>query len=192
MLAADAARMSTTLATATGPHIFWITSRAAGTAALLLSSLGVTVGLMISGRFGGRGRGADLRPLHEALSLATLAALAVHGLSLLGDNYMNPSLAEIAIPFVSGYKTFWTSLGIVGFWALVLLGPSYYARRLIGRKRWVKLHRFSAVAWLAGLIHALGEGSDAGSAWFVLLTAAAVLPALALLTLRNFQGSVAK
>jgi sulfoxide reductase heme-binding subunit YedZ len=183
--------MSAALATATGPHLFWITSRAAGTAALFLSSAGVCVGLLLSGRFV-RGRGAELRPLHEALSLATIAALLVHGLSLLGDKYLHPSLVDIAVPFAGSYKTGWTSLGIIAAWALVLLGPSYYVRRVIGQKRWVKLHRFTAIAWIAGIIHALGEGTDAGSAWFVLMIAATTIPALVLLTLRNFQGSVAK
>jgi sulfoxide reductase heme-binding subunit YedZ len=183
--------MSTLLATDTGPHLFWITSRAAGTAALFLSSLGVCVGLLMSGRFM-RGRGADLRPLHEALSLATIAALLVHGLSLLGDKYLHPSLIDIAVPFAGSYKTGWTSLGIIAAYALILLGPSYYLRRAIGQKRWVKLHRFTAVAWIAGIVHAIGEGSDAGSAWFVVLIAMTTVPALLLLTLRNFQGSVAK
>ncbi|HEX6713754.1 MAG TPA: ferric reductase-like transmembrane domain-containing protein [Thermoleophilaceae bacterium] len=183
--------MSTLLATATGPHLFWITSRAAGTAALLLSSLGVCVGLLMSGRFM-RGRGADLRPLHEALSLATIAALLVHGLSLLGDKYLHPSLIDVAVPFAGSYKTGWTSLGIIAAYALILLGPSYYMRRAIGQKRWVKLHRFTAVAWIAGIVHAIGEGTDASSAWFVVLIAMTTIPALLLLTLRNFQGSVAK
>jgi methionine sulfoxide reductase heme-binding subunit len=179
-----------TLATGTAPHLFWITSRAAGTAALFLSSAGVCIGLLMSGRFV-RGRGADLRPLHEALSLATIAALLVHGLSLVGDKYINLSLVDVVVPFAGGYKTGWTSLGIVAAWALVLLGPSYYVRRAIGQKRWVKLHRFTAVAWVAGIVHALGEGTDAGSAWFVLLIATTTVPALLLLTLRKFQGSAA-
>ena len=179
-----------TLATGTAPHLFWITSRAAGTAALFLSSAGVCIGVLMSGRFV-RGRGADLRPLHEALSLATIAALLVHGLSLVGDKYINLSLVDVVVPFAGGYKTGWTSLGIVAAWALVLLGPSYYVRRAIGQKRWVKLHRFTAVAWVAGIVHALGEGTDAGSAWFVLLIATTTVPALLLLTLRKFQGSAA-
>jgi sulfoxide reductase heme-binding subunit YedZ len=183
--------VETVLATSTGPHLFWIISRAAGTAALLLSSMGVCAGLLMSGRFV-RGRGAELRPLHEALSLATIAALLVHGLSLLGDQYLHLSLVDIAVPFAGSYKTFWTSLGIVSAWALILLGPSYYLRRLIGQKRWVKLHRFTALAWVLGIVHALGEGSDAGSGWFLLLIGLAIVPALLLLTLRNFQGSVAK
>ena len=75
-----------------------------------------------------KGRRADLRVTHEALSLATLAALAVHGLTLIGDGFMHPTLADVAIPFVSGYKTLWTSTGIIAFWMLALLGLSYYAR----------------------------------------------------------------
>ena len=183
--------MSTLLATDTTPHLFWITSRAAGTAALFLSSLGVCAGLLMSGRFV-RGRGADLRPLHEALSLATIAALAVHAISLVGDKFLHPSLIDVVVPFAGSYKTGWTSLGIIAAWMMVLLGPSYYARRVIGQKRWVKLHRFTALAWLGGIVHAIGEGSDSGSAWFVLLIAVSTVPALVLLTLRNFQGSVAR
>ena len=47
--------------------------------------------------------------MHEALSLATLAALDVHALALLGDSFMAPSLADITIPFVSGYQRLWTT-----------------------------------------------------------------------------------
>ena len=48
------------IATGTGPHLFWITSRAAGTAALILSSVSVSIGLLMGGRFVKR-RGHDLR-----------------------------------------------------------------------------------------------------------------------------------
>lgn len=171
------------IATATGPHLFWITSRAAGIAALLLSSISVSFGLALGGRMS-KGHRPDLRVTHEALSLATLAALAVHGLTLLGDSFMHPSFADIAVPFVSSYKTLWTSVGIVAFWALALLGLSYYARTRIGAQRWAKLHRFTALAWLLGLIHALGEGTDAGQAWFLAMSAIVTLPALVLLATR--------
>ncbi len=171
------------LATAVGPHLFWITSRAAGIAALVLSSLSVCIGLLMGGRIL-KGRQPDLRVTHEALSLATLVALVVHGLTLLGDSYINPSLGDIAIPFLSGYKTLWTSAGIVAFWVLLLLGLSYYARSRIGPQRWRKLHRFTALAWMLGIVHSLGEGTDAGQAWFLAMTAIVVVPALLLLAIR--------
>ena len=175
-------------ATAAGPHLFWLASRAAGIVALILSSVSVCVGLLMSGRLRKR-LGPDLRVTHEALSLATLAALAVHGLTLLGDGYLKPSLADVALPFVGSYKTFWTSTGIVAFWGLALLGLSYYARTRIGVQRWRRLHRFAALAWVLGIVHSLGEGTDAGQAWFLAMTAIVVLPALGLLAARRLTPS---
>jgi len=165
------------------PHLFWITSRAAGIVALVLASLAVSLGLVMSLKFMRR-RGPDLLATHEILSLSALVAIAVHGLALLGDQFLHPSIADIAIPFVSGYKTFWTSLGIIAGWGLALLGLSYYLRRHIGTRRWRKLHRFTAVLWLLGLGHALGEGTDAGQVWFLAMIGIVAVPALALLVTR--------
>ena len=169
-----------------GPHLFWITSRAAGTAALVLSSLAVCLGLMMSGRRL-RGRGPDLRAAHDAISLATLVAIGVHGGALLGDKFLHPSLADIAVPFVSGYKTLWTTTGIVAAWATAALGLSYYARRWIGQQRWRSLHSLTAVAWALGVLHSLGEGTDAGRLWFLAMVGIVVLPAAALVLARATQ-----
>lgn len=166
------------------PHLFWITSRAAGIVALVLASLGVSLGLVMSLKLMRR-RGPDLLATHEILSLAALAAIAVHGLTLIGDQYLHPSIADIAIPFVSSYKTVWTSLGIIAGWGLALLGLSYYARRLVGAVRWRKLHRFTALLWIAGLAHSLGEGTDAGQIWFLAMIGIVVVPAAALLLVRH-------
>ena len=173
------------LATAVTEHLFWITSRAAGTAALLLSSLAVCVGLLFGGKLV-KGR-PDLRHLHEALSLATIVAIAVHAVALLGDSFLRPSLADITIPFVSGYQRGWTTLGIVAGWAMIALGLSYYVRDRIGQQRWRMLHRFTALAWVAGLVHSLGEGTDAGQTWFLAATAIVAVPALVLLAVRHMR-----
>ena len=178
--------MSAPIATvAVGPHLFWITSRAAGTAALALSSLAVCAGLSVGTR--GRllrGRGGELKALHEALSLATLAAIAVHGAALLGDSWLHPSPLEISVPFAAAYRPFWTGLGIVAGWGLAVLGLSYYARRHIGQARWRSLHRFTALFWALGIVHTLGAGTDAAQPWFLILLAVPALPAAALLAAR--------
>jgi methionine sulfoxide reductase heme-binding subunit len=164
-------------------HVFWITSRAAGVVALMASSAAVTLGLLMGGRFA-KGRMSQLRVTHESLALATIAAIVVHGGALLGDSYLSPSLADVTIPFVSGYERVWTTTGIVAGWMLVVLGLSYYVRGRIGVARWRSLHRFTALAWLLGVVHGLMEGTDAGTAWFLIATAAAVLPAGGLLVAR--------
>ncbi len=173
-------------------HLFWITSRAAGIVALVVASVSVAIGLLMSTRVAGRRlRGPDLRVAHEVLSLATIVAIAVHGLSLIGDQYLRPSLLDVTVPFVSGYKTAWTSLGIIAGWGMIALGMSYYARGRIGAQRWRALHRCTAVAWLLGLVHSLGEGTDAGQAWFLVMTAIVVAPALVLLVRRLAGGRAA-
>jgi methionine sulfoxide reductase heme-binding subunit len=166
-----------------GPHLFWITSRAAGIAALVAASLAVSLGLLISTKLLRR-RGPDLLALHEVLSLSAIVAIVVHGVALLGDAYMHPSIADITIPFVSSYKSLWTSLGIIAGWGMILLGLSYYVRRWIGTARWRKLHRFTALLWLFGLGHALGEGTDAGQLWFLAMIAIVAVPAMLLLAMR--------
>jgi sulfoxide reductase heme-binding subunit YedZ len=166
-----------------GPHLLWITSRAAGSAALVLASVGVCVGLLMGGKFV-RGRGLDLRAAHETISIATLVAIVVHAVALLGDSFLHPSVADITIPFVSGYQRVWTTVGIVAGWATILLGLSFYARRWIGQRRWRSMHRFTVLAWGLGVIHSLGEGTDSGQTWFLVMTAIVVLPALALFVAR--------
>jgi len=172
------------------PHLFWITSRAAGFAALVLASLAVSLGLLMSTKIL-KGKALELRTTHEILSLSTIVAIVVHAVSLLGDTFLHPSVADIAIPFVSSYKSVWMTVGIVSGWSLILLGLSYYARRSIGAVRWRKLHRFTALAWLGGLVHSLGMGTDAGQIWFLAMIAIVAIPAMALLAIRVF-GSGAR
>jgi methionine sulfoxide reductase heme-binding subunit len=171
------------VATSVAPHLFWITSRAAGTAALVLSSAGAAIGLLMGGRLT-RGRTPDLRVVHEALSLATIVAVVVHAASLLGDGFLKPTVLDVSIPFVSGYKTTWTTVGIVGAWGMIILGLSYYIRSWIGPQRWRYLHRFSAIAWILGVVHSITEGTDAGTTWFLIMTAIVVVPVVVLLAAR--------
>lgn len=165
------------------PHLFWITSRAAGGAALLLASAAVAVGLMLSARRPGANK-RDLRPIHEALSLSTLAMVALHGLSLLGDSYLHPGISGIAVPFAGAYRPLFTGLGIVAGYGLAALGLTYYLRDRIGAARWRRLHRLTAVFWIAAIVHTIGAGSDVTEIWFLGISALLIVPAAGLLALR--------
>lgn len=165
------------------PHLFWITSRAAGGAAMLLASASVAVGLMMSGKRRGSSK-RDLRAIHEALSLTTLAMVALHGLSLLGDAFLNPGIVGITIPFAGGYRPIWTGIGIIAGYGLGILSLSYYIRDRIGPARWRRLHRLTAVFWLLAIGHTIGAGSDAAQIWFLAISGAIVIPAALLLALR--------
>lgn len=177
--------MTPAAAVSAGPHIFWITSRAAGTAALVLSSAAVCAGLLIGARGGRlRGFGGDSKALHEALSLATIVAIAVHGAALLGDHYLHPTPLDISVPFTGAYRPLWTGAGIVAGWGLAALGLSYYARSWVGQSRWRSLHRFTALFWALGIVHTLGSGTDAGQLWLLALLGISAAPAMILLAAR--------
>ena len=171
-------------------HLFWITCRASGIAALVLVSASVGVGVCLSGRLV-KGSGPDLRVAHETLSLAAYAMIALHVLSLLGDSYFHPTIADVAIPFERDYREPYMAIGIIGGWGTIVLGLSYYVRTHIGVQRWRKLHRFAALAWLLGLVHSLGEGTDAGQAWFLAMIAIVVAPAIVLLLSRLLESAAA-
>ena len=53
-----------------------------------------------------------LTALHEQTALAGLVAIAVHGITLLGDACLNPGLAGITVPVAIDYRPLWTGLGI--------------------------------------------------------------------------------
>jgi methionine sulfoxide reductase heme-binding subunit len=168
--------------TGVGPHLFWITSRAAGITAMTLASGSLGVGVLIRSR--GESRrllGSDVRALHEALSLATLIAIAIHGIALLGDSYLHPSPLDLAVPFTGAYRPLWTGLGIVAGWGLTALGLSYYGRARIGAARWRYLHRFIPVFWALGVLHTLGAGTDATQPWLLIVLGLPAVVALFLL-----------
>jgi sulfoxide reductase heme-binding subunit YedZ len=173
-----------------GAHLFWITSRAAGVSALILSSVAVTIGLLMGSRLVRGKRALDARALHEVLSLATIAAIVLHAGILLGDAFIHPSIADLTIPFVSGDQRWWLSLGIIAGWSTVLLGLSFYVRQHIGTRLWRSAHRFTALAWIGGVVHSLGEGPDAGTPWFLAMTAIVVVPPLLLLGVRLIGPAV--
>lgn len=180
-------------------HLWWLASRSSGIVAMLLLTYTMLVGLMMGGklvqRLAGRpGKGAlaikRLLETHEYASLAALIAIGVHGATLLGDAYMHPSVSQIAVPFNSDYRNFYTGIGIIAGYLSAALGLSFYVRKHIGVARWKKLHRYTVVAYVLALGHTLGAGTDAASEWFqVPLLASAALVALTFIWRASGLGS---
>ena len=164
---------------------WWLASRASGLVALALITLSVGLGLAMAGRaFQKPGLARTLMATHEHAALAGLIAIAVHGITLLGDTWLDPGPAGIAVPFVMDHEPVFAGLGIVAGYLAAALGLSFYARRRIGAKLWRKLHRATIAVYALAVIHTLGAGSDAQEPW---LRAAMVItgaPIVYLLTLR--------
>ena len=170
-------------------HGWWIASRSAGIVSLLAITASVILGLLMANGLPRR-KGATrvLLSLHESTALAGLVAIAVHGITLLGDPWMHATLWKISMPFTIGYRPLWTSLGIIAGWIAAALGLSYYARRRIGTRLWRKLHRATVLAWALGLAHTLGSGTDAGERWLQLTMLAGSVAIVFLFLRRTVPG----
>ena len=162
-------------------YAWWLSSRAAGVVAFLLIALSVLIGLAMANRLV---RGKNVVKLHEHLALAGLLAIAVHGITLLGDSWLNPGAKGLLVPFAMDYKPFYTGLGIISGYLAAVLGLSFYLRRRIGAKRWRKMHRLTVLTYLLGVIHTLGAGTDASAPWMRAVMLATGAPIVFLFLLR--------
>lgn len=144
-------------------HAWWLVSRASGLVALTLITLSVTIGLAMAARLGRQSSRTRLAGLHEQIALSALVAIAVHGVTLLGDPWLHPGLRGIAVPFALGYRSLYTGLGIIAGYLAALLGLSFYVRGRIGRRMWRRMHRLMVVAYGLGLVHAVGAGTDSST-----------------------------
>jgi methionine sulfoxide reductase heme-binding subunit len=185
------------LAVDPGPHLYWLSSRAAGTAALVLASAAVFVGTLRAGGLAGSGvrgssRRLELGIIHEALGLATIVALLIHGLVLIGDNYLSWSLVDVAVPFVSSYKPGGNGVGIISGYIFILLSLTYYVRDRIGDSTWMVVHRFVLLAWVGSFIHTFAVGTDKHKFWFLVVIFLPAIGALAALVMRLTGGRAAE
>jgi methionine sulfoxide reductase heme-binding subunit len=163
-------------------HTWWLLSRSAGVVALVLVATSTLLGLALAN---GLVRSPQARKsattVHEQTANAGLAAIGLHGVTLLGDAFLQPRVAQLLIPFTIDYRPVFTGIGILGGYAAAVLGLSFYMRKRIGGRRWRKIHRATPVVYAMALIHTLGAGTDAGSSWLRAFMLATAIPAAILL-----------
>ena len=131
-----------------------------------MASFSVILGLAMAGKLARRPGGARrLRDLHQHAAIATLVAVGVHGLALLGDAWMHPSVAAIVVPFQLSYRPVATGIGIIAAYGMAVLGLSFYGRRTFGARLWRKAHRLTIAFWALAAVHALTAGTDVSTVW---------------------------
>ena len=177
---------------APGNYVWWLAGRSAGVVALLLVAGSVILGLAMAARVIPPRRRADAVRLHQHLALLSLGAIGAHGLALAADPWLKAGAKGILVPFAIGYRPLSTGLGILGGYLAAILGLSFYVRRRIGARLWRRMHRFTVVVYVLGLVHALGAGTDASIPAFRYAMLATVAPALFLFVLRMLRERARK
>jgi sulfoxide reductase heme-binding subunit YedZ len=139
----------------------WYASRATGVVSLLLLTLVVVLGVLVSkqGRLPGLPSFA-VTGLHRSLSLLAACFVAAHVLTAVADPYVTIGLAALIIPFVSPYQTFWLGLGTVALDLALALIVTSLARSRMPRHAWRLVHWLAYAAWPLALAHSLGMSGD--------------------------------
>ncbi|NNN35517.1 ferric reductase [Streptomyces sp. S3(2020)] len=158
----------------------WYANRATGAVCLILFTVVVVLGIAVRlrARIPGLPRFGTIS-LHRTLSLSATTFLALHIALAIFDSYVNITLLDAIVPFVSDYQPLWLGLGTVAFDLMLAVVITSLLRNRIGHRTWRATPWLAYASWPVALIHGLGIGPDPGPDWMTWLTVACVVAVLA-------------
>jgi predicted ferric reductase len=158
--------MATSL-TGESPKVYWYLSRATAFVSLSVLWISMALGLGLTNKMARLWPGAPAAfAIHEYVSLLGLTFALFHALVLLGDRYINFTLAQIFLPFATvDYRPTWVGIGQIGFYVWLIVALSFYVRQRIGQKTWRVIHYLSFAMYIMGLVHGLFSGTDSTANW---------------------------
>jgi DMSO/TMAO reductase YedYZ heme-binding membrane subunit len=162
----------------TSPY-FWYTTRATGMMTLVLFTLVVVLGTLVSTRVGGTVFGRfEVNEVHRSLSMVAMVFLVIHILTTVLDSYVSTGWFSPFVPLVSEYRRWGVALGAIAFDVMLAVWISSLLKSRVKNSSWRFIHWFSWLAFASAIIHAYMTGTDAKDGWglaVVIACAAAVL-----------------
>lgn len=169
----------------------WALGRGAGVVLLVLMSLAMVLGLLTrSGRTAlGLPRFA-VTLVHRNASLLAVAFLVVHVVTMVVDPYAQLDLVDTVVPFLGQRDPFWLGLGTLALDVTAAVVVTSLLRGRLGLRAWRAVHWAAYALWPLAVTHSVGTGTDARSAWFLVILAACVLAVTAATAWRVSTGFV--
>lgn len=173
----------------TSSTTLWYASQATGVVCLVLFSAVIVLGVLVHlrtrlpglPRFGTVG-------LHRSLTLLSLVFLGLHIGTAVADSYVDISLLDSVVPFVSDFQPLWLGLGTVAFDLMLAVAVTSMLRARMGRRIWKGVHWLAYASWPVAVVHAYtlgaGSGTTMGAGWALWLTVGCVLAVLAAVAVR--------
>jgi methionine sulfoxide reductase heme-binding subunit len=169
-------------------HLVWYVDRAAGYTALVLLTISILLGLLLSMKLASPQWPRFLtNDLHEHITLLTLVFICVHGLATLIDPFMRFGWGDVLVPFLTTYHPTAMALGIVSGYLALAVRLSSRARKRIGYRMWRRLHYATFAVYGFAIVHTLLVGNDRSTTWgrtavLVSLASVAAMTALRILS----------
>jgi hypothetical protein len=146
------------------PHTWWYLARATGYVAWGLLSASMVTGLLVSTRLARRRpTPAWTLDIHRFLAGTAVAFTGLHVAGLVADSWVHFGLADVLVPFASGWKPGPVALGVTAMHLLVAVEVSSLLVRRLPRRLWRSLHLASYLAFWTSTFHLVAAGTDAGN-----------------------------
>ncbi len=148
----------------------WTVTRSAGIASfLLLGLLTITGMLLTTGLLYRMFSPATAWSVHRAIASVLLFSVMAHVGSILFDSFLGLHFFDLFIPFISPYRPLLVTLGIGGFYLLLLvLASSLYTMNSYA-KFWRTVHFFAFPMFIFIFLHGVLIGTDTKQPWMVAL-----------------------
>lgn len=144
------------------PQGWWYLARATGYVAWAMVTASVVSGLLLSARLtNGRPTPGWILDLHRFLAGTAVAFTALHLVGLIADSYVHFGVADLLIPYASGWQPGAVALGVVAMYLLTAVEISSLLMRRLPRRAWRSIHYGSYVAFWLSTFHLVTAGTDA-------------------------------
>lgn len=158
----------------------WLAARATGIVTLLLLTLQVAVGLVLSHPHNKTTWKLSKRifPWHDHLWVFVTAFLVAHIVSLVVDPKSGVSAAGALIPGLSQYRSTPVALGTLALYAFLVTALTARYTKLLPPGAWLSLHRLALLIFVLSWLHGMLAGTDSEPLqWLYLLAGAVVVAA---------------
>ncbi len=141
---------------------FWLAARATGVVTLLLLTLQVAIGLVLSHPHNKTTwkLSKKLFPWHDHLWVFVAAFLVAHIVSLVTDPKSGVSVAGAFVPGLSQYRSAPVAVGTLGLYAFLVTAMTARYTKLLPPGAWLSLHRLALLIFVLSWLHGMLAGTD--------------------------------
>lgn len=170
----------------------WELTRASGITGYLLLFLSTVFGLISSMDFIHNKWKKFFSIGHQYAGWMGFLVCLFHGMILYYNHYDPFTWKEIFLPFVARYSWFWSGIGTLSLYFMVIVLLSSDLINKLGKRLWKTLHYFAFGAYGFALLHGIFLGTDTREWWVIMLYASTSAIVLSLIIIRVLAISIKK